>query len=294
MSEQQHVPIEDLAAYAAGDLDAAAAVTVEAHVVLCAECRSDVEAVKAASAALAEVPAVTMPEAVAARLDAALAAERAPARGPVADVLPMAPRRRRPSWSGAAAAAAGVALLGALAIPFVTGGGSRDGGSTAAGGGSADRAVGTRRLASGLEYSRGNVAATLDRALAGATTQFSDNAGGSEATGATPPGAPTPLSAAAPGRASTTSVAPLRTDPARLAACLTEIVRDLPVAARTPLVVDFARFMGREAVVLVFPSFTNANAERPGRVDVYVVGGGCGVDPGGDILDYQRIARPNV
>ncbi|HEX8001550.1 MAG TPA: zf-HC2 domain-containing protein [Mycobacteriales bacterium] len=293
---EQHVPIEDLAAYAAGDLDPATAVTVEAHVVLCGACRADVDAVRAATERARALPPVTMPADVAGRLDAALAAERAPGAtaAPLGDVLPM--RRRRPSLAGLSAVAAGVALLAAITVPLVT---SRDSEPTAAREGAvAAPAAATKRLTSNLDYSRENLAATLGRALSGvsadAKVMSRDNNKSS--------GAPLPVSAAptaAPlgptfGGTRTTSeaVSALSTDAGRMGACLAALVGDLPAAGRMPLVVDFARFSGRDAVVFVFPTVTTGGEVRRDRVDVYVVGSGCGSEPGGDILDFQRIPRP--
>ena len=292
MNEQQHVPIEDLAAFAAGDLDAAASVTVEAHVLLCAECRSDVEAVKAATAALSDVPSPVMPAGVAARLDAALAAERAPSSGSAGTVLPM--KRRRPSFAGLSAVAAVVALAAAITIPLVTDG---DTGKDSASPASMPEAArgpgsGTRRLASGLDYSRDTLAITLDRALAGVTGERAaqDSAG-------------QPLGAAAPQATNTPTTTSqlftskkwaLSSDPGRLAACITELVSDQPPVARVPLVVDFGTFLGKPATVLVFPSYTSAGEARANRVDVYIVGNGCGAEPGGDVQDFQRILTPRI
>jgi hypothetical protein len=293
MSEQQHVPIEDLAAYAAGDLDAAAAVTVEAHTVLCAECRADVEAVKAATTALNAVPSEPMPDAVAARLDAALATERAPSREPAGTVLPMV-KRRRPSWAGVAAVAAGVALVGGLTVPFLTAGRDNDGSPAATSARQQDSALlpestGTRRLESGLDYTSESLAATLDRALAGVKSPRAAAGGG-------PVSAPSPSGTAfsAPREASAVRLTALRTQPAHLAACLDAVTAEQPPEGRTPFVVDFATFKGRDALVLVFPAFDKAGKLRANQVDVWVVGPGCGVEPGGDVLDFARIPRPRI
>lgn len=296
MTEQQHVPVEDLAAYAAGDLDAAVAVTVEAHLVLCAECRSDVEAVRAATAALASAPAVTMPPEVAARLDTALAGLGAATREPAGTVLPMAPRRkRRVSMAGISAVAAAVALGAAVSIPLLSGG-SADNAPTAGSAPEAARdlsAKSTRRISSGLDYRRDSLATTLTAALAGRGpgTAYADSAtdGRTQAGGNDAP----PQNAPAAGAPETTlTTRSLRTEAARLAACVTELVGEQPPAGRTLLVADFALFEGREALVLVFPSVTREGVPRDNRVDVFVVGGGCGTEPGGDVLDFQRIAVP--
>jgi hypothetical protein len=292
-----HVPIEDLAAYAAGDLDAAAAVPVEAHVVLCADCRADVEALRSVTASLNAAGSPPMPADVAARLDAALAAEAVPAqRAPAGDVLPMAPRRKRPTWAGVAAVAAGVALVGGIAVPLLSGTGTRNDATTAAEGArDAASSAPTRRLSSGLAYSRDTLTATLATALSGKAEVAS-----SHDPGAPPVAAPSPLSGADSGTASRGpglsggSTFALQTDAGRLAACISELVGATPVAGRTPLVMDFGTFERRPAMVLVFPSVMTDGRLRANRVDVFVVGAGCGVEKGGDVLDFQRIPRPPI
>jgi hypothetical protein len=306
MTEHGHVSIEDLAAYAAGDLDATASVAVEAHLLLCADCRADVEAVNAATGALAALPAVTMPDDVAARVDAALAAAAAaPAAAPHATILPM--RRRRPTWAGIGAVAAGVALIGAVAVPLIRGGGTTA--PTAAksleDSGTGARQAATRRLASNLNYSHDNLVATLNTALAGTTAPPAFDAA------ATPPAA-SPVPSGAPSRNTsegsaagvpllpgTTSartakaLVALQTDPGRFAACVTALVGDLPAEGRALLFVDFARFGGKSAVVLGFPNIYKG-AVRENAIDVWVVGPGCGSTSGGDVLDFARIDRPST
>jgi hypothetical protein len=304
MTEQQHVPVEDLAAYAARDLDATAAVAVEAHLVLCADCRADVDAVTRATAALAAVEPVAMPPEVAASVDAALAAESR--RAPAGDVLPMR-RRRRPSFAGIAAVAAGVALVGAVAVPLVRSGGT--GGAPARTNALQERqtAADTRRLASGLDYTHTTVADTLGQALGGRaaddTTAFSSGksrathdtaagagdgaeggAGGSEMA----PGAPAPLNLTVPGR-----LADVQADPARLAACIAELATGQPPEARVPVVVDFARYEGKPAIVVALPTIRRG-AVTTETLDVFIAGPGCGTVAGGDVLDFVRIPRPAI
>lgn len=299
---EQHVPIEDLAAYAAGDLDATAAVAVEAHVLLCADCRSDVDAVNAAAAALAGVSSPAMPADVAARLDAALAAEDDDAHP---TVVPMA-RRRRPSFAGIAAVAAGVALVGAITVPLLSSGGPPRSTSTAALDG-ADREAApaeSRRLSSNLDYTHATLATTLASALKGATTQAVTDSGTESTAGGTgatpratvsaPPAepaageAPVPMSGE---RLTTFSLESIQTDPARLAACLSTLTADFPAQGRTPVVIDFARFAGRPAIVMAFPTVTQGRV-RNDRFDVYVVGPECGTGTDAPVLDFQRIPRP--
>jgi len=188
-----------------------------------------------------------------------------------------------------------VALVGALAIPFVTAGKDKPGSPAA----SAERedsallpnADGTRRLTSGLDYTPESLAATLDRALAGVTKQRA-------AAGAAPMPSPSDVSlsvgGAKPSAVYAARLAALRTEPARLAACIEEVAAGQPPEGRTPFVVDFATFKGREALVLVFPAFDNDGKVRPNHVDVWVVGTGCGVEEGGDVLEFGRIPRPRL
>jgi hypothetical protein len=302
MNAEQHVPVEDLAAYAAGDLDATAAVAVETHLVLCAECRADVAAVNDATAALAALDHPAMPADVAARVDSALAAA---AIAPGGDVLPLVPKKRRPSIAGLSAVAAGIALIAAITVPLV----SRphaDKASTEAG--KAAPTVATRRLSSGLDYTHTTLAATLRNALAGRgprlasggdTPALTGGGGVSGAPGAVlaPPAAtPAPTGSGGGGEfaldARTQSEKVIESDPGRLAACVTSLATGLPAEAATPVVVDFARYSGQPAVVVAFPTVTEGRV-RTDKIDVYVVGPQCGLVPGDDhVLDFGRIPRP--
>jgi anti-sigma factor RsiW len=288
---EQHVPIEELAAYAAGDLDATAAVAVEAHLLLCPRCAADVEGLTATAAALAAVPPVAMPAAAAAALDAALLAEAFPNRR-AGDVVPIA-RRRRPTSGAIAAVAAGVALIAAIGVPLVAGGAKRSSTLGAAGRArdtaSAPKTV--KRLASGLDYTRATLAATLVQAVNGATrtTAFTGGvAGPGSAKGSATPAAP----AAAPGSGEELDATmALADDAARLAACVTELAQGQSAAAAVPLLVDFATFAGKPAVVVAFPNVSRGGTVST-KIDVFVAGAGCGAVPGGDVLDFQRIDRP--
>lgn len=302
---EQHVPVDHLAAYAAGDLDATAALEVEAHVLLCAQCRADAEAVTRATAALASLEPVTMPAEVAARVDAALAAADAPA-GPVGDVLPMVPKRRRPSFAGIAAVAAGLALFGAIGIPLLGGGNGGDSGSpTALDAGR--EATGTKRLESGLNYTHGNIGDTLVLALGGSR----DEAGVKRALRSAAPQAVSPDAAGAPAEPTSSGVgftsgdtaaevsaksgtlARFQADPGRLAACVAALADGLPAVAQTPLLVDFALFENAPALVVVFPTVRGSEI-RPDRIDVFVAGPRCGITPGDDdVLDFARFQRPS-
>jgi hypothetical protein len=294
MNAQQHVPVEDLAAYAAGDLDATAAVAVETHLVLCAECRADVDAVNNATAALAALDHPAMPADVAARVDAALAAA---AIAPGGDVLPLVPKKRRgPSIAGLSAVAAGIALVAAITIPLV----SRphaDKANTALGKGATTTT--TRRLDSGLDYTHTTIAATLREALAGVTPVAAGV--GADAPGASLSPERGPVANPAPSGSGTEAELDARvefgeksiqTDAGRLAACVTSLATGLPAEAATPVVVDFGQYSGQPAVVVAFPSVIEG-AVRTDKIDVYVVGPQCGLVPGDDhVLDFGRIPRP--
>jgi anti-sigma factor RsiW len=304
---EDHVPIERLAAYAAGDLDATAGVEVEAHVLLCADCRADVEALNRVSRDLAEVEPVTMPADVAARLDAALASADVPT-GPVGDVLPMvAPQRRRPSFAGIAAVAAGVALVAAVSVPVLTGGKSaEDAGSGApAALGPRRESAETKRIESGLDYTADNLTSTLAVALTRPAAALDTAADGVTVTAPVAPGEV----AASPGRTSglrsgsspapvtrteaTTTAFRLATDPGRLAACLNGLAASQTLAAaKKPILVDFATFEGKPAMVVVLPTEQRGQL-RSDRVDVWVVGARCGVTAGDeDVLTFARIPPP--
>lgn len=302
---EQHVPVERLAAYAAGDLDASAAVEVEAHVVLCAGCRADVEAVRRATGALAELGPVTMPADVAARVDAAVARADRPT-GPVGDVLPMASaKKRRPSFAGLAAVAAGVALIAGVGVPLVTGGGGGERGANTTAAESAQdtgAGAGTRRLDSGLNYRPNALDTTLVRALRGASAVPNADAFGgagtappeAEVSGPSAPAAPDAVRSS--GRDLTqyaTSLTALESDAGRLAACVTALAASQPRGlGTTPLVVDFARFNDRPALVVVFPTVSRGKVADD-RVDVWVVGARCGVTAGDDdVLLFERLDRP--
>ena len=312
MSDQQHAPVEQLAAYAAGDLDATSALEVEAHVLLCADCRSDVAALQRVSGDLAAVPQVTMPADVAARIDAALERERgaatgatpaAPAAsaGPVGDLLPMRRKRWSGSFAGLAAVAAGVALVAAISIPL----GTRDrGADRAATEASGSAAGGTRRLESGLNYAADDPRGVLTRALSGqrVTAEFTEAS--PAPAGADPMAPAADNSAGAPRKSSGGEAAyqitaevereytALRTDPGRLAACLNALAGDVPDSAKVPLLVDFARFDGRPALIAVFPTVTRGEV-RGDRIDFWAVGPHCGITPGDDdVLHFARLRRP--
>ncbi|MDQ1713782.1 MAG: hypothetical protein QOE45_3232 [Frankiaceae bacterium] len=285
---EQHVPMEELAAYAAGDLDATAAVAVEAHVLLCAQCAADVAGLTATAAALAEVPRVAMPADAAAALDAALLAAATPGGRRAGDVV--VPIRRRPSFAGIAAVAAGVALLTAVSVPLLRNTTKSPGSAATTAlspATSLDSGAATKRLASGLDYTRANLAGTLVAAVNGARDSAVAGA-------AAPDVAATPRASAEKGATQgevLNSRLAVATDDSRYAACVAELAKGQPSTAAVPLVVDFATFAGKPAIIVAFP-YVSSRGTPSNKIDVFVAGASCGAVAGGDVLDFQRIDRP--
>ncbi|TDE12569.1 hypothetical protein [Jiangella asiatica] len=148
-----HPPAHVLAELAGGALDARQAREVQAHVGQCAECQAVVEQVTQVGAALRHAPAeVPVPEFVAARIGAALAAEQAARAGTVADGVAArsAPvrtgaesdggtvawfRRRLPTALAAAASVSVLGLAGYVVVTSGSGGDDASSGEVAAGSG---------------------------------------------------------------------------------------------------------------------------------------------------------------
>jgi hypothetical protein len=291
-----HLDLDALADLLAGEGTAAQTE----HVTACAVCSGalvDLDAalvpVAAELAAAAAAPLPAPPPDLEDRLLARLRAEPAPAAPegrrtgalPVADpdderahppgatVLPArrpAPRPapRRDGLGVAAGAVALLALVGlGIGLAARTGGGDKSASSSsAASGGSASAARPTAAVptsATGTDYAPGD--GSLARALPALL-----------AAPAVPPAA---ARAAAPTSqaAGPDPLARLH-DPAVLAGCLSTL-------GAQPLALDYARFSGAPALVVVLPS------ARPTVVDVYVVGPGC--RKGDDQTRYfRRLPRP--
>ena len=293
-----HLDLDALADLLAGEGDDA---QVD-HLAGCGTCSAalvDLEqASTEVSAALAALPAPQVPEGLAARLDAALRAERRDeaARGPAAGLPPLPlgdeddqpalravprlddrradARRRRPLLLGAAAAAAAVVLGGTAITAALQRGPGSDSPAATAGSAAQGSAEGGAPQAeapavadrSGAEYGPGaaGLGAALPRLL----------------------GADRPTRAAAPGEAAPDGTPDgeldrLR-DPAALAACLSA----LPGPASTPLALDYARYDGSPALVVVRPSVD------AGSVEVAVVGPQCRAGAP-DALLLTRLPRPS-
>jgi hypothetical protein len=116
-----HVDAESLALYAEGQLSRRRTARVRAHLSGCADCAGTFAALTEVTSQLSHVPALPMPSAVAARLDAALSAEsarRAAGPAPAPAGPPPQPPRRNPRWSPAA-----LRILAGTAVTLVVAGG---------------------------------------------------------------------------------------------------------------------------------------------------------------------------
>lgn len=279
----EHASIEELAAFAAGDLDAAARDRVTEHLAGCAECVGDVEALRRASTALAALPPVAIPVDVAAAIDAALEQERAGA--PTTNVVPIARRRSTP-WASGAVAASVIALVAGIGISVAR---QDDNGSrpTAADKGAvaAEAARETIRKETGQNYTRAALGTQVNDLLA---PEALDSGAGTFAGSQTaPPGSAGGAAAPTVGRnsAKMAQLDRLRNDPAAFESCLQALRAELPAADRDvqPVAIDFGEFEGAPAVVILLPF-------RDTSLDVWVVGKDC-TAADADLLYFARIRR---
>lgn len=283
------------------DLDALADVVADqataaqrAHLTGCASCTSRLAELRAAEgrvmSVLSALPPPAVPEELADRLTAALAAQvpRPPARTDVTALPTASPRRR--SWLPAAAAAV-LVLSGAglgYALLQSSGSGSDSAGSPAAG---PEVVV----AASGTDYADpAAVIAALPGVLnAGAVTTYGSGEGGGAEGGAQSrslDAATDPASGAdeaAPPAAAMSAADPLERlrTPDGLAQCLVGLQATPDEAPIEPLAVDFATYEGAPAlaVVLLDPD--------PTKLAVFVVGPQC-AQADAQLLHFVRVTRP--
>lgn len=270
------------------------------HLASCGSCTSRLAELTAAearvTAVLATLPPPPMPDGLAERLSAAIAAE-APLRAQASTtVTPLPSREPRRRWLPAAAAA--VLLASGAGIGYAVleaPGGNDEGASTAAG---ADLVLN----ASGTDYGdEAAVAAVLPQVLQGA-------AGGEVSAGSVPDTARSESdsadSAAADSGAGGTSqtqsdaaatmqapamafgedpLARLRTADG-LADCLSALVPPEEPDLQ-PLALDYAQFQGAPALAVVLPD------PDPAKVSVFVVGPAC-AQGNEDLLKFLRVDAP--
>ena len=254
------------------------------HLDGCAVCRKRAGQLHASRALLSTLPADPMPAEVAARIDTALAAEAASATtfAPGGNIVPMRGRRTWMRGPNLAAAAAGVAVL-ALASALVIGHNRGSKSPTE----SADKSVGRnpagaplaganppelKQWQTGANYTTTNRAGLVSGLVLGNPPPFptpAPSTASSPVGGAGPrpsPGATVTFSA--PGNPTPASFSrdDLR-DPATAIACATLLAAH-PVL---PLAVDYAKYDGVSAVILVLPGLQHPEAQ----LSVYVIRSTC-------------------
>jgi hypothetical protein len=290
-----HVPSPEPAAHL--DLDALADVLADqatpehtAHLRGCASCTSRLAELEAAEArvvtVLATLPPPAVPDDLADRLTAALAAETPlrPARASVT-ALPAVAQRHR-TWLPAAAAAVLLVSGAGLGWSLLSSTGGSDTSDTA---GSTGPEVVV--AASGTDYADpAAVAAALPRVLTSdeVRTYAGGNGGSAARSNEDSALAEAQPDAEAQGPAATMLIADplerLRT-PDGLASCLAGLQATPDEAPIEPLAVDFATYEGAPAlaVVLLDPD--------PDKLSVFVVGPQC-AQADAQLLHFVRVDRP--
>jgi len=236
-----------------------------AHVESCPTCQRRRARLRATRALLSTLPPEPMPQEVGDRIDAALATVP-----PLASVIPTLPRTRRwrtkPTLAGLSAAAAVAALVAALVIGVTHNGGNKNSttGTSAAGAGSEQNKVRTVvPTTSGRNYNKGNIVSAVEQQLA----LRSDSASGAGAGPAESTPSPAAPKASTVAPAFPPALARLRNNPRAFVSCLLALTENTVVR---PLLVDYARWKNKPAVVFVLPGL------RLGHEDIWVVGAGCG------------------
>ena len=282
-----HPELEDLAGLLDEPHGGPAEPGLAAHVAGCPRCQADLRALRTVQQTLRALPAIPMPDSVAARLEFAVRAGTGEPDSEPKRALPaessVRPRPRAAWQLPHLSAAASVAVLLIIALGtgiavMATRGGSSNGktSTSSAAGASAATDTSTVVTASGADYQqatiRSQVAALVVERVPGSTTRFSGLqplAGHAAAGKAAVPSATASSAASAGGFAAASpqapqtltadsAVAPARTapggplaDPAALQACVRALNGGTPIQ---PILVDYARFDGRPATVIVLPS----------------------------------------
>jgi hypothetical protein len=301
--DSEHLTAEVLADLDLGLLDAESTAHALQHLTHCRPCGELRDDLATVTATLAELPPVTMPDAVWERLSAAVAAEPVLTPEGAATVIPIGEVRRRRSWRpgmGLVAGAAGVALIGAIVVPILNSSSSSDlsggdGSVTAADRGAPAESgtvppvayvasrTGTDYQPEALERQATSLVASRSAFTATATlppetsTEPSpeDTATPSDAPPATPSG--TPLDSA-----SANVLLKLTAGPAAAQACL-ESYLDAP--GIMPLAIDIGTWDGKPAAVIVLP-----NEFDPTAADVFVIDPDC-TGPEDPLFFFTTISR---
>jgi hypothetical protein len=292
-----HLDLDALADALAGEGSA----TDADHLAGCGDCAARLDELRAADAVVLDrltgLARPPLPADVAARLDAALAAEEPLAQAqpappaqhhaPSVTALPARRARALPSWLPAAAAAVLVIGGGGAVVSQLggTSGGSESTASSAAGGAAESAEGATAELlltASGTDWADPQAPGTaLPVVLGGQARRLSLDEGAPQAQAeaeSEAQDAPAPAAAPLPDE-----LARLRTREG-LDACLSSLLAEQGPGVQ-PLAVDFAGYDGQPALAVVLPD------PEPASAAVYVVGSDCSAaDP--DLLLFRRAPLP--
>ncbi len=276
----EHLDLEVLAELDEDLLDDARAATVRAHLATCDACRERAGTLRATRALLSALPSPAMPIDVANRIDAAIAAEPAPPAPVPTTVVPLTKRRawwRHPNLAAAAAAVAAIALGSAVVVGKVGAGndGSKRTAPNAASALGAATTGAPKQWATGTNYTRTTVATLVPHLVlgvppsplpAGPTAPLPTQHGSSSNS----------LGSSSTGKLSYSQAA-LR-DPIALAGCATL----LNAAPSRPIAVDYAKYEGAPATILVTP-----DPRKPLQfMDVWVIRSVCS-DTAVDLTFYE-------
>jgi hypothetical protein len=276
-----HLSLDELAELEEGI--AANADALRGHLDGCEACRRRAGQLRASRALLSALPTDPMPNAVAARIDAALAAEAAPGRTftPGGDIVPL--RGRRGWWRGPnlAAVAAGVAVL-ALGAALIVGHTRGNSPSTSAAKAAHPNRAPAAGVSSGLKQWRTGHDYT-EATRAGYVTGI--------VIAAPPPlppapAAPSPVVGAVASPSATTTAASYSAAALRQAATVFACANLLAHHPVQPLAVDYARYEGVPAVILVLPGLQHPATQ----LSVYVIRTTCSENAAD--LSYFFVPRP--
>lgn len=293
--DSDHLTPEVLADLELGLLDDESRDHAELHLAHCATCTALRGDLAALTEAMSELPDEPMPDAVWEQLSAALAAEPVLTPAGAATVVPIEAARKR-RWGrpgiGVVAGAAGVALLGAIFVPSVLGGGDSattlgNPGGPVAGADSASELPTSAYAAtqSGTKYQEEALGSQVTQLVAARATftptppTTLDSQSGSPSpstTGEFSNGDPTD------GTTKGSAVAPMATDPAAAQACLEGYIPD--VVGVEPLAIDIGLWEGEPAAIIVLPG------SEPNLAEVWVIDPDCS-GPGDPLYFFTTVAR---
>ena len=273
-----HPGFERLAELDEGLLDSADAERVAEHAAGCAHCRDEQAQLNRTRTLLGSLPDEPLPADIAARLDAALADAASTQSTPAqATVLPLDAQRRRrripPAAAGLGAAAAIAAVVAILVVGHGSGGGhtGTPEQTSALGAAGADTVLSNLTTTeSGTDYTSKNLDSTVPPLVGGphlAMTQIAPQP--NTGAGARPKAAALPA-----------ALAHLHDSPDALRSCILGV--EAGGAIERPLAIDFARYQGAPALLVVLPGLS------AGFVDAWFVGAACS-EADAHLLGYKAI-----